>query len=92
MLIGSKIQQTDEAEINRGSVHEEWVGGDASRTFTKAEGYPRAIRVDVTGTLVLTDWQAVPVEVTWNVLKGEILPFSPSIIDTTSTATVVIIW
>jgi len=92
MNVGSKFQDNDIAEINRASVHEQWVGGASTRTFTKAEGYPKGIRVDVAGTLIMTDWQSSPVSVTWNVLKGEMLPFIPQTINTASTATVIILW
>lgn len=90
MLIGNKIQNTDIQEINRASMHELWQGGDATRTFTGAEGWPRALRVDVAGTLIMTDQDDT--SVTYNVLKGEILPFAPKTINTSSTADVVIWW
>ena len=97
MLIGIKRQRSDAEEINRGSVHEFWENGDATRVFTKAEGYPRAFRVDVSGTLVVKDWQdpdgtRPAVQETYNVLQGEILTFSFSEIDDTSTASVHIWW
>lgn len=90
--LGEKLQPTNINNLERGSVHELWEGGDATRTFTAAEGYPRALRVDVAGTLIMKDLQTVAVQVTYNVLKGEILPFAVSEIDTTSGASVQIWW
>ena len=91
-ILGSKTQPTNLNNLERGSVHELWEGGDATRTFTAAEGYPRALRVDVAGTLIMKDVQASPVQVTYNVVVGEILPFAVSEIDTTSGASVQIWW
>lgn len=97
MVLGSKTQSTDINNLERGSVHELWEGGDSTRVFTAAEGYPRALRVDVAGTLIVKD-QADPagvravVQVTYNVVAGEILPFAFSEIDTTSGASVQIWW
>ena len=90
MNIGSKLQDTDAAEINRGSIHELWEGGDSTRTFTAAEGWPRALRVDAAGTLIMTDQDDI--SVTYNVLQGELIPFAPKTINTSSTADVQIIW
>jgi len=91
MNIGVKIQDTDLAEINRGTVHERLNGGNA-RTFTKAEGLPKFIRCDADGTLVTTDWQSSPASVTYNLVKGEILNFIPQTISNTSTANIIIVW
>jgi len=90
MQYGNKNQDTNIENLERGSVHELWEGGDATRTFTKAEGWPRALRVDVAGTLIVTDQTAV--QVTYNVIQGEIIPFAFSAIDTTSGASVQIWW
>ena len=92
MEVGDKNQNTDIAEINRCTVHELWEGGDSTRTFTKSEGVPRCIRVNSSGTLVLTDWQSSGVQSTYNVLQGELLPFIPKIIDTSSSADIHILW
>jgi len=92
MVLGKKTQSTDINNLERGSVHELWQGGDATRVFTAAEGFPRAIRVDVAGTIIMKDQQSSPVQVTYNFLQGEIIPFAVSEIDTTSTANVQIWW
>jgi len=92
MQYGSKIQNTDINNLERASVHELWENGDSARVFTKAEGWPRALRVDVAGTLVIKDQQSSPVEVTYNVIQGEILPIAISNIAASSTASVVIFW
>ena len=92
MQPGKKNQITDINSLERGSVHELWEGGDSTRTILASEGYPRALRVDVAGTLLLKDAQASPVQVTYNVIQGEILPFAISEIATTSTASVQIWW
>jgi hypothetical protein len=92
MEYGSKVQPTDINNLERASVHELWEGGDSTRTFTKAEGWPRALRVDVAGTLIVKDQQSSPVQVTYNVIQGEIIPFAFSEIDTTSGASVQIWW
>lgn len=91
-LLGQKNQDTNISNLERGSVHELWEGGDTTRTFTKTEGYPRALRVDVGGTLIMKDLQDTPVQVTYNVIQGEVLPLAISEIDTTSTASVQIWW
>tara|TARA_R110002126_G_scaffold159771_1_gene307306 strand:+ start:79 stop:357 length:279 start_codon:yes stop_codon:yes gene_type:complete len=92
MEYGSKTQATNISNLERGSVHEHWENGDAARVFTKAEGWPRAIRVDVAGTLIIKDLSASPVEVTYNVLQAEIIPFAISNIAAASTASVQIWW
>lgn len=92
MDVGSKTQTRDISELQRGTVHVLWEGGDSTLSFTAAVGYPRALRVDVAGTLLLKDIQASPVQVTYNVIQGEIIPFSVSEIATTSTASVQVWW
>lgn len=94
MVLGSKTQSTDINNLERGSVHELWIGGTtADRIFTAAEGYPRAIRVDVAGILKMSDHTGTPLELDYNVIQGEILPFAPTKFETTgSTATVQIWW
>ena len=92
MQPGKKNQITDINSLERGSVHELWEGGDSTRTILASEGYNRALRVDVAGTLILKDTQVSPVQVTYNVIQGEILPFAVSEIATGSTASVQIWW
>jgi hypothetical protein len=92
MQYGQKNQNTDINNLERGSVHELWENGDSARVFTKAEGWPRALRVDVAGTLIVKDQQDTPVEVTYNVIQGEILPIAISNISASSTASVQIWW
>jgi len=93
MVLGKKNQLEGISSIERASVHELWEGGDSTRTFLTTEGLPRALRVDVAGTLILKDAQdPTPVAVTYNVIQGEILPFAVSEIATGSTASVQIWW
>ncbi len=93
MVLGSKTQSTDVNNLERGSVHLLWENGDGDLTFTADPGFPRALRVDVAGTLVLSDQTATtPVVVTYNVIVGEIIPFAVSKIGTASTASVQIWW
>ena len=94
MNIGSKNQTTNLENLERGSIHELWIGGTtADRQFTAGEGWPRAIRVDVAGILKISDHTGTPVELDYNVIQGEILPFAVSKLETTgSTATVQIWW
>jgi len=92
MILGKKNQLEGISSIERASVHELWEGGDSTRTFLTTEGLPRALRVDAAGTLILKDAQVSPVQVTYNVIQGEILPFACSEIATGSTASVQIWW
>ncbi len=94
MKVGSKTQSTNLENLERGSIHEEWIGGtDDDRVFTAAEGYPRAIRIDGNGVLIFKDHSASPVTLTYNVLQAELLPFIPStLVKVGSTVTVQIWW
>ena len=92
MVLGDKTQSTDINNLERGSVHLLWENGDGDLAFTADPGYPRALRVDVAGTLILSDQTASPVVVTYNVIQGEILPFAVSKIGSASTASVQIWW
>ena len=88
--IGNKNKTQDINGLQSAGLHELWEGGDATRTFTASEGWPRAIRVDASGTLSMTDQDDT--SVTYNVLKGERLDFRPKTINTSSTANVQIWW
>jgi len=94
MVLGDKTQSTNLENLERGSVHELWIGGTtADRVFTALEGYPRALRVDVLGILKIEDHTGAPVQIPYNVIQGEILPFAVSkLVTTGSTATVQIWW
>ena len=88
--IDSKLKTRDINGLQSAGLHELWQGGDATKTFTAATGWPRAIRVDASGTLIMTDQDDT--SVTYNVLKGERLDFRPKTINTSSTADVQIWW
>ena len=93
MVLGSKTQSTNLENLERGSVHLLWENGDGDLTFLAEDGFPRALRVDVAGTLILSDQTpTTPVVVTYNCIQGEILPFAVSKIGSASTASVQIWW
>ena len=93
MVLGSKTQSTNLENLERGSVHLLWENGDGDLAFTADPGFPRALRVDVAGTLILSDQTSgTPVVVLYNVIQGEIIPFAVSKIGSASTASVQIWW
>jgi len=94
MVLGDKTQSTNLENLERGSVHELWIGGTtADRVFTASEGYPRAIRIDSEGIVKFEDHTATPVQIPYNFLQGEIIPFAVSkLVTSGSTATVQIWW
>ncbi len=61
------------------------------RTFSEDE-MPRAIRADADGIIVIKDQSNPAVEVTYNVLQGEILPVMASEITASTTIAVQILW
>jgi hypothetical protein len=71
-----------------GQAHEVITAG-SNRTFTASE-YPRAVRANASGNIVMLDRDGT--SATYAVLQGEVLIFSPSRVMSTSTVDVQVWW
>lgn len=88
MPVDRDFTQFSRATTSFARAHE-LVAAGASRVFT-ATTYPRAVRANAAGNLVMKDQDGV--SITYFVAAGEVLVFSPSEIQSTSTIAAQVWW